>query len=136
MHTIELTETREIEVTHLHARCGVRYWEDATVNGEEDTDGGLIPLREGDCWCPTIELDTGKVKDWPNGVTADIHYKVCDAGEYQLLNADGITVVEKDGYVPNIMSPCGEGYGDYVIMEIDGEGQIQNWDVDLRYFED
>ena len=40
-----------------------------------------------------------------------------------------------DGYVPSIMCPEGEGYGDYVIMEIDGDGRIANWKVDLSEFE-
>jgi hypothetical protein len=34
--------------THLHVKAGVRYWEDATVNGEEDTDGSFIPFRNED----------------------------------------------------------------------------------------
>lgn len=38
MHPLCTKETKSVEVKYLRARCGVRYWEDATVNGEEDTD--------------------------------------------------------------------------------------------------
>ena len=89
-HENHSTNHQEIEVTAIGITAEVRYWEDATVNGVEDTDGALIPLRFGDCWMPIIELDTGRVRDWPEGTTADIHYKVCDAGEYELLDGKGL----------------------------------------------
>lgn len=36
---ITIKVKKEFEVKYLKAKCGVRYWEDATVNGEEDKDG-------------------------------------------------------------------------------------------------
>jgi hypothetical protein len=134
--TIELTQVVSKEVKYLQAECGVRYWEDGEVNGSEDTDGELIPCRVKDSWCPTIDLTTGVIEEWPEGTTADIHYKVCDAGIYRLLDADKNVVREIDGYVPSIMSPGGSGHGDYVIMTIDADGKIVNWSVDLDGFEE
>jgi hypothetical protein len=116
--TIEFTQVISKEVKFLKAECGVRYWEDADVNDVEDTDGKLIPLRVNNDWCPTIDLDTGTIQNWPAGTTARVHYKVCDAGKYELLDADGVVVRSIDGYVPDIMSPGDSGYGDYVIMTI------------------
>jgi hypothetical protein len=70
----------------------VRYWEDAKINGEQDTeDGDNIPLKESDLWKPVIELATGRVLEWPEGIRADIHYKVCDQGEYWLEDS-GVSV--------------------------------------------
>ena len=123
-----------IEVKYLRARCGVRYWEDATVNGVEDTDGN-VPCREGENWCPLINLETGKIENWTEGVTADIHYKVCDDGEYDLLDAEKNVVTSIDGYVPNMLSPEENGYGDYVIMHVGTDGVIQGFRADLKYFE-
>lgn len=134
--TIELTQIVSKEVKYLQAECGVRYWEDAQVNGTEDTDGELIPLRVKDAWCPTIDLETGVVQDWPAGTTADVHFKVCDAGIYKLLDAEKNVVREIDGYVPKMMSPGGYGYGDYVIMTIGPDGKIENWAVDLESFQE
>ena len=68
------------------------------------------------------------------GTTADIHYKVCDDGVYTLLDEGGAKIVAKDGYVPDIMCPEGEGYGDYIIMKIDGKGNIANWNPMLGEF--
>lgn len=143
MPTISVTTKSVVVVKYLRARCGVRYWDDATVNGVEDADGSRIPLRDGTSadndqsggfWCPTIDLETGIIENWPTGTTANIHYKVCDEGEYELLDADRNVVVAIDGYVPQIMCPEGSGYGDYVIMQIDGDGKIANWQVDLQEF--
>ena len=113
---------------YLKARCGVRYWEDATVNDVEDVDGSLIPCRDGASWCPTIEIATGRIVDWPAGTVASVHYKVCDDGDYWLTDANGETVSSRrDDYVPDAMCPAEPGYGDYVIMEIGPDGVIAKW---------
>jgi hypothetical protein len=119
--------------TYLQAKCGVRYWEDAAVNGVDDEDGTLIPLRRGDCWAPVIELATGKICDWPKGVTSDVHYKVCDDGRYVLLDEDMNILRDIEGYVPAMLGPG--GHGDYVIMSIGDDGAIANWRADLSYFD-
>ena len=41
-----------MNATYIEVSAAVRYWEDATVNGTEDTDGALIPMREGHKWAP------------------------------------------------------------------------------------
>ena len=33
------------------------------------------------------------------------------------------------GYVPECLCPSGEGWGDYMIMHIDENGQIADWDI-------
>lgn len=142
-HTVEVKTKAQVAVKYLQAKCGVRYWEDATVNGEEDTDGSRIPLRDpkpndslgGGIWLPLIDIDAGTIEGWPKGTTASVHYKVCDDGEYHLLDPDRNVVASIAGYVPSIMCPGGKGYGDYVIMQIDGDGRILNWSVDLSEFE-
>lgn len=131
---ITVTVKREVPVRYLEARAGVRYWEDAKVNGEVDEDGSRIPMRFEDLWCPIIDLETGVVQDWPQGTVADIHYKVCDAGEYILRDANLDEVTRIDGYVPKIMCPADSGYGDYIVMHINGDGRIDKWNVDLRAF--
>jgi hypothetical protein len=132
---ITVNEAVRKVVAYLKADCGVRYWEDATVNGTQDEGGTLIPHREGDVWRPLIDLDTGVVVNWPEGTEASIHYKVCDAGRYALLDHKMDEVLSIDGYVPSIMCPEGGGYGDYVIMNIDSSGKIANWEADLSAFE-
>ena len=112
----------------IEVDAGVRYWEDAILNGKEDINGE-IPLRDGDGWKPIIELATGSVLNWPEGVEADIHYKVCDAGQYWLQNEAGKRIAKwKDFYVPNNILCVGDnGYGDYIIFNIGGDGRIIGW---------
>lgn len=128
---------KEIEVKTLHVSAGVRYWEDATVNGVEDEDGSLIPCRNGDMWEPLIDVDTGVILNWKQGVVADVHYKVCDDGEYFLHDADGKRVLKYGDYnVPSFFP--GEHYGDYLIMQINADGKIADWDsrnIELEDFE-
>lgn len=112
---------------YLRCRCGVRYWEDATVDGVRDTDGSRIPLRVGDNWSPVIDLRAGVIEGWPAGTVADIHYKVCDDGDYDLLDADRRVIASIDGYVPAMLCPIEGGYGDYVIMKVGPDGVIHGF---------
>lgn len=117
-----------IEVKYLMVSAEVRYWEDATVNGIEDTDGTLIPCRRGpDFWCPTIDLDTGIIINWVAGVSAQIHYKVCDAGEYYVLSSNRNIVLRKEGYVPAFLRTRDSGSSDYIIFDVNEDGQIIDW---------
>ncbi|MCZ7856048.1 hypothetical protein O9X81_05430 [Agrobacterium salinitolerans] len=136
MTKISIKQTVEVDVKFLKADCGVRYWEDAEVNGiEDDETNPAMPFASKDSWRPIIDIEAGVIVDWPKGITADTHYKVCDAGVYTLLDADRNEVKQIDGYVPSIMCPEGGGYGDYVIMKIDADGKIANWSIDLSEFE-
>lgn len=123
--------TCDFDVAAIKVSAQVRYWEDAKVGDAQDEDGTKIPLRNGDYWEPIIDLDTGRIRNWPEGVEADVHYKVCDAGYYELLDSQGRSVAFIDGYVPDILSPAGSGYGDYIIMEIGGDGVIADWRADI-----
>ncbi|MFT4076457.1 MAG: hypothetical protein QM647_13105 [Asticcacaulis sp.] len=136
MPTITITKKVEQEVKFLRVDAGVRYWEDATVNGKEDDESKpTIPFAAGDAWKPLIDIESGKIVDWPEGITASVHYKVCDAGLYALLDADKNVVAEHDGYVPKMLSPKDNGYGDYIIMDIGADGVIADWRIDFDKFE-
>lgn len=136
-----ITVEKEVELKSLQVIAHVRYWSDATVNGvkgddedNEDNDLG-IPFREGETWCPSIDIDSGRIEHWPQGTTASVHYKVVDSCGWALIAADGSTVKEvQDGYVPNTLSPAGRGYGDYIKMVIDENGMITNWRFDPNDF--
>lgn len=124
---ITATVKSYLEITAIRVSAEVRYWEDAEINGiSDDADNPKIPLRNGKIWEPTIDIDTGRVRDWPTGTTADVHYKVCDQGIYELLDNSGNVVAKKDGYVPDILN-TGNGYGDYIILNIGADGVITNW---------
>lgn len=126
----------KVDIKTLRVEAGVRYWEDATVNGIEDEDGELIPCRKKSLWMPVIDIDSGVIKNWERGKSADIHYKVCDAGSYFLDDEDGNVILSRvDDYVPDILCPEENGYGDYIIMKVDQNGKIANWKPDFEGFE-
>jgi hypothetical protein len=125
---IGLNIKKEYDVKFLQVEAEVRYWEDATVNDEEDKTGKLIPCKKGELWCPTIDIDSGIIINWKQGTKASIHYKVCDAGTYRLLDKNESEIYSKEGYVPSILCPADNGYGDYIIMNIDENGGIEDWD--------
>lgn len=113
----------------LEVEANVRYWEDATVNGVEDSQGDLIPMKVGNLWRPLINLKTGQIEGWPGGVAADVHYKVCDAGKYWLTDENRNRLKQWNGYyVPDDFLCVGDtGYGDYIILKIDTTGKIEGW---------
>jgi len=136
---VKKTITQKLNLEILDVSAGVRYWEDSSFNDVEDEKGELVPLRKGDYWCPQIEIATGTIQNWPIGVSAKIHYKVCDDGTYILRDKDGNEVLKKEGYVPDCLATDGEGFGDYIIMHITSEGIIEDWKFThkhLREFED
>ena len=117
--------------------ANVRYWEDTAINGVEDTKiGDNVPCKQGDLWCPEIDVVTGIIRNWEIGKTASVHYKISDCCGYKLLDAKGNVITsQEDGYVPNTLSPAERGYGDYIIMNIDENGQIDKWLFDIDDFQ-
>lgn len=76
-----------------------------------------------------INVDTGRVENWPieAGVSMRLYWKVRDEGLYQYKNADKVTLHEIYDYVPDEMCIGESNDGDYVIMNIDSEGNIDGW---------
>lgn len=128
---------KEFEIQTLEVQARPRYWEDTDVNGEEDTEGTLIPFKVGNEWCPVIDIDSGVIQDWPKGTTAHINYKVCDDGSYYLKSENENVVLSiEDDYVPKMLDIMGDGYGDYITMNIDENGKIADWNPTLEGFID
>ncbi len=147
----------EQDIRYLKATMGVRYWVDcdySTDNGVnwegdfEDTRAECNRVKEHipcvvkkdigygptDYWEIIIDLNEGKVLNWPEGFCLNTHYKVCDDGEYVFFdnNIDevvNITKEYKQYYVPDFLALEDSGYGDYVCINIDGTGHINNFDL-------
>ncbi|MGK7213745.1 hypothetical protein ACSOTF_09550 [Acinetobacter baumannii] len=127
-----------MNIKSLIVKAQVRYWEDSEINGVDDTeDGANVPCKNGDIWSPKIDVATGLIENWEPGKTAFIHYKVVDCCGFELINSEGQVVVSRDdGYVPRTLCPAENGYGDYIIMKIDSNGQIENWKFNLEDFQE
>ena len=88
----------------------------------------LIEEGSGYRWNIIIDIETGSVIDWPKGVTANVCYKVCDEGEYSLLDSEKNVIVSKECYVPELASINDpHSYGDYIGLNIEKNGQIKDW---------
>ncbi|SER38945.1 hypothetical protein [Giesbergeria anulus] len=114
---------------YLEISAEVSYWEDANVNGVDDIHGTLIPLREGNLWAPIIRLSDGVILNWPHGISAEIDFKVRDAGEYWLLDEDKKRIAKWSGsYVPDVLlDHSNSAFDDYITLSIDTTGTIENW---------
>lgn len=144
-------EKEQFDVCKIKVSAGVRYWQDSKIDGVRDNDcekegnHPLMPCAEyiGEQnsflrannwrWCPIINIDDGRIDNWEVGKTADIHYKVCDDFVCYILGERGNVIHEYDNYVPRIMCPAENGYGDYIIMHIDANGYIEGWNKNLIY---
>lgn len=129
----------------LKVNAGVLYYEDGTVNGIDDISydeqkQGVKPripcvqateaIDKADSWlwCIDIDAEDGIILNWEKGIEADVHYKVCDQCEIDYF-VGGVKVCDNDGnyYCPRFLCPEENGYGDYIIMHISADGQIENW---------
>lgn len=149
---ITIYKPTDFEAKLLKVDAGVRYWEDAEVNGVRETDlyesqgvgKPLMPCtvqikkEPNECiysdhyrWQPLIDIETGQILNWKKGTIANVHYKVCDDFYCEILDADNNIIEDYSGYVPNVMCPKEDGYGDYIIMDIDENGFIQKWNKEL-----
>ena len=118
---MKITIKRPVEIEVSHIRISVPLHKDTI-----EEMGERFPLLEGDTWKGTIEIDTGKIVEWPADRLGpyNVADKVRDMGTYTLLAPDGSEVAKLEGYVPNNAIP-GE-YGDYIDLEI-LEGVVTNW---------
>lgn len=132
-----------MDATTILVNAYVRYWEDGVINGvTDDDDCPNMPcaVKGEKCyrWMPIIDIETGQIRNWREGTTAEIHYKVCDEFECRIIDEKGgerCLIKDYEGYVPDFMSPKDSGYGDYIIMDIDENGYIQDWNkAEVRGF--
>ena len=142
MKTITILEPSDVK--YLRIDVGPRYWEDASIKFEDkwEDDVDYLEQKKGVCpkmpfavkdetktyveyrWQITIDLENVRVLEWPQGVEARVFYKVCDDGTYYLLDGDKNVLKEVNCYVPDMLSYIDDGYGDYIDMKIDGDGNL------------
>lgn len=141
----------EEDVKYLYAHLHDDWWDGAEISrdGAEfedvDEDGSQISdmlkpfnaptnierfknfVKDDNIFSMKINVDTGEVVGWPKGTIMNIYWKIVDEGLYQYLDENDNIIFEYDGYVPNELAIEEEGYGDYVILNIDADGKIEHW---------
>lgn len=92
--------------------------------GEEDIPNDF-PLRHGDIWIATIDIEPGKIRDWPAGVGEQKMFMKVDGGSYYLIGQDCRHLLAIEGnYVPCCIP--GDS-GDYIDFKISADGSVENW---------
>jgi hypothetical protein len=107
----------EIDVAKLHIEAAVNYDEEEITSD--------FPGRTGNLWRATIDVDTGKIEDWP-GRVEKMHLTVKDEGSYYLFDRDGKCVGNRQAnYVPHGIVPG--SYGDTIELDICADGTVKNF---------
>ena len=107
----------EIDVERVILSLPVRY-------GDEQMPFDF-PGRDGDNWTCVVMIGSGQILDWPEGVEAKVHLKVVDEGSYALYSPEMECLAQlSNEYVPELIPGS---YGDYVELDISGDGVITNW---------
>lgn len=121
---MEYTKIRFIEFSAY-----VRFWEDCQFfDNETPVTEDKIPFRNEDKWGGVIDVDNGIFLNWPKGISGSVHFKVCDEFSAKFKDLNGKIIHEfENEYVPNFMCPLDNGFGDYIIMDINNDGSIDGF---------
>lgn len=118
--------TEEIEIKKIEILIPIDEITDHTPAIPEALQKALQSLGK---WRLLVDVDTGKVENWPADAGAlDLYCKPRDGGTYRLIGLDDKVITTLDSYVPNSVIPG--DYGDYIGLKIDASGVIQNWPKD------
>lgn len=159
--TMKMTLEKEVIPTHLKCVICPRYLEDSDFSKdgivfEDDDENGTFvkenlvgffdnsPYKDDNSFLDnvgeiyislTIDLNRGKVAHWPKGIWAKFHYKSCDINDFILYQDEEeiVSLYDKNGYSYVIGPDFMNEYGDYFIMNVDGEGNIIGYNKDKMF---
>lgn len=138
------------DVKYIRFRVGVYYWEDCWIEGYDvDEEGSNVPFATEDgYWDFVLDVDNGRILGWeeevekrcPDMKGMSTYFKACDMVYRTMLDVNQQPLHEEyREYVPKILDfDDGDGhygFGDYVGLTIDEEGNIKDWPKDnLEFF--
>lgn len=74
-----------------------------------------------------VDIENGKIIDWPIGNCGIIMSKPVDSGIYTFMNENKENVLRISDYVIDGLDIDDEGFGDYIYLTILKDGTIKNW---------
>lgn len=120
-----VTEQRTFEVVRAEIHIP-----DFEVDDSENYEGdGRFPasMKFAGGVIVSVEAETGRIVNWPDGLTLEATFKVRDSGSYFLFGKGDLVLAEiKQDYVPACFD-FDKGYGDYITLKVASNGQIQGW---------
>jgi len=134
---VKIKVEKEFDIKILKVKAKVRNWADSYVDGKPDTHTGRnMPCSDGKNWSPEIDVEKGKIINWEQSKTASIIYKVGDGCSWELIDENGLVVLSaKNSEVPKTLCPKKIWYGDYIKMNIDENGIIEDFIFKINYFQ-
>lgn len=148
---IKVLRLADVNIHYVKCYLFPNWWEDSDVSkdGSEFEEGSLDNMPQSmlldwtpqisdyenfkgqKCFFMKINPDTGQIENWEKGYKMNIYWKVVDEGIYEYID-DNENIIKKfdTDYVPRYLAIEEEGYGDYVIMNVDENGFIQNWSTE------
>ena len=115
---IQVPKSTPVQITNLRLAVPVNYDEEDIPND--------FPGRTGNRLRMEIDMDSGIIKDWPQGRAYNIRsMKVRDEGVYYLFDGDIPLYCRAENYVPDFFP--GNHYGDDICFNIDATGKIAGW---------
>jgi len=101
-------------------------WIQFPIDDEEIEEFKDFPKRITNFCELIIDIDEGKIVNWPSGISENVSFCIKDSGTFELFDCDGFKIkATHDGYVPNHLLPG--DYGDTLDLDIDENGKILNW---------
>ena len=125
-----VTKPVEVNIKKLRVLIpNITSWEDWPVNNKECENGVGHPLFDGEDGIEFIvDVDSGKIDNWPIGNTMETWDKGRDDGEYELYGKNNELILRKEcDYVPSVLDTKGDGYGDYIQFKVNASGTILDW---------
>jgi hypothetical protein len=119
---VEITTPREVEVDAVRITAEIKqeYIDDEDIPAD-------FPGLTGRQLDITLDLNTRKVRGWPEGREAGMHLKLVDSGSYFLLSGNETVKADEGGYVPGWLP---SEYGDYLILDVGPDGAVKGWEPD------
>lgn len=130
--------TVEVQYLEVILQSYSVYSEDWEFCGSDDYNVMDLPfyVKENDTFVFFIDLNEGRIVNWAEDDTLNVCAKVRDEGEYWLLDDNFAKIIKSnDKYVPKMLDTRGDGGGDYIQFEVDENGYINNWKLDLDKFD-
>lgn len=118
---MKVTVRRPTDIEVARVRCVLPYYEEDFEEQDLADFPGRAGTRDRGTITLEIDLDTSRVVGWPKGKHFSLYLQVRSGGTYTLIGADGQTVRDHTGYVPDWLP--GE-FGDFLVADIQGDGAI------------
>lgn len=116
--------TREVDIATLSVSVPLELDDSLPID---------MPGRLTDRWAFRVDIDTGKILNWPQGRTESVNLIVRDTGTYTLTTRSGEQVWIRDqvGYVPTGLLPTDDTDDLTFVIEPDGTitGFLDNLDL-------